>query len=112
MKCCDLTSGLLRNKIDIERETTAVDNTGGYSSGWSVVLSVYAAIQPVNGFEKLHSMQLKTNVSHKMYLRYTNNITTKDRIIYDNREFQIRAVINVEERSKWLEIIANEGEVN
>lgn len=112
MKCCDLSSGQLRHRITFEVENTAEDNTGGLVSGWSVHLVTRANIVPLSGNELLHSQQLKTNVTHKMYLRFAKTITTKMRIKFDDREFQIRAAINMEERSRWLEISAMEGQVN
>ena len=112
MKCCDLTSGMLRHKVVIEREVITQDSVGGYSSAWATHKTVYAAIKPTGGSERLHAMRLESNISHKVYLRYTADITPKDRIIYNGREMQIRAVINVEERNKWLELLCSENQVN
>lgn len=112
MKCCDLTSGMLRHKITIERESQVQDNVGGYSSSWSTLSQPFAFIKPMSGNERFWANRLESNLTHRIFLRYITDITTKDRIIYDGREFQIRAIINVEERDKWLELHCVEGQVN
>lgn len=112
MKCCDLNSGLLRNKIVIERETITKNNVGGYDSSWSTHLTPFAFIKPLSGSEVVRHRQLQSDISHKIYMRYEQDIIAKDRIKYGTREFQIRAVINIEERDKWLELICVEGPVN
>ena len=54
-------------------------------------------------------MQLEASVSHRFTMRYRNDITAKNRLKFGTRVFNIRAVINVKERNKWLEIDADEG---
>ncbi|HJD65458.1 MAG TPA: head-tail adaptor protein [Rickettsia endosymbiont of Diachasma alloeum] len=41
-------------------------------------------------------------------MRQSQNITTKMRILFKEREFEIKRIINVEEKSKFLNIIALE----
>lgn len=111
MKCCDLTSGLLRHQITIERETKTKDGVGGYSSSWDTHLQPYSYIKPVSGFERLQAMRLEASISHKIYIRYVADISPNDRIIFNSRQMQIRAIINIEERNKWLELTCDEGVV-
>ena len=112
MKCCDLTSGLLRHQITIQRESKTKDAVGGYDgSTWATHLQPYAYIKPVSGFERLQAMKLEATISHKIYIRYVADISPNDRIVFNSRTMQIRAIINIEERDKWLELTCDEGVV-
>ena len=54
-------------------------------------------------------MRLEANTTHRIFIRYRDDFDTSDRINYAGRLMQIRAVINIEENNKWLEIYADEG---
>lgn len=110
MKCCELFAGKLRTKITIERETSTPDSQGGQSLAWSTHATIKAYLKPMSGGERLQAMRLEANQTHRIYIRYRDDLLTTDRIVIGNRKFQIRALINIEERNKWIEIYADEGE--
>lgn len=111
MNCCDLTAGKLRNVIDIERETETSLPGGGASVAWNVIASPRAYMKPMSGGERLQAMRLEASVTQRIFIRYRSDIKTSDRINYKGRLMQIRALINLEERNKWLEIYADEGQI-
>lgn len=110
MKCCDLTAGKLRHVIDIERETKTPDGIGGSYLDWSVVASPRAYIKPMSGGERFHAMRIEANITHRIYIRYQTGLREGDRINFNGRLMQIRALINLEEKNRWLEIYADEGQ--
>lgn len=55
-------------------------------------------------------MRIEANVTHRIFIRYRSDILTSDRINYNGRLMQIRALINIEERNRWIEIYADEGQ--
>lgn len=109
MKCCDVYAGMLRNRIIIERETDAPNDSGGQSIVWSTFKKVKAFIKPKSGTERVRGMQLESPLTHTIVIRYTKDLLTKDRINYNGRYMQIRAIVNVEERNRWLELSCEEG---
>lgn len=109
MKCCDLTAGMLRNKITTERKTLAPDGIGGHVVTWPVVKSLRAFIKPLTGGESLQANRLESKLSHRVFIRYVSDIETIDRINFNGRYFQIRAIINIEERNRWIELHCEEG---
>lgn len=110
MKCCDLTSGKLRNPIELQREVKTPDGGGGSTLVPTTFANVRAFIKPISGGERFHAMRLEANVTHRIFIRYRADLKASDRIKYGTREFQIRAVLNIEERNRWLEIYADEGQ--
>ena len=109
MKCCDLTAGKLRHQITIEREQPVSDGAGGSYLTWATVATPRAFVDPMSGGERLQAMRLEATITHRIYIRYRDDIRTGDRINFDGRLMQIRAPIDLEERNRWLEIHADEG---
>jgi len=102
-------AGRLNKRINIEREIRSSDGAGGSNSTWSQIKSIFAEIKPVSGREVVNSQRLQAQLTHKIIVRFTTDIRPSDRIEYNGRFFNIRAIINVEEQNKWLEIMADEG---
>jgi SPP1 family predicted phage head-tail adaptor len=107
-----ISDGLLRHRIAIEAGTRTPDAGGGTSNPWAApttVAEVWAAIQPLQGDERLRAQQLQSRVTHKIVLRYRPDIRTSHRVNFNGRIFNIRSVINLDERSRWLELMCEEG---
>jgi SPP1 family predicted phage head-tail adaptor len=111
MKCCDITPGSLRHTIKIQRQTYVSDNAGGGTNTWTDYTTQRAYIKPLSGNERLYSMRLEANTTHRIFIRYRADLSTSDRINFNGRLMQIRALINLEEANRFLEIYADEGVV-
>ena len=109
MKCCDFTSGMLRHSIVIERETDTPNESGGQSIVWSTHKKVKSFIKAKSGSERVRGMQLESPLTHTITFRYIEDITTKDRVNFNGRLMQIRAVVNVEEANRWTQLSVEEG---
>ncbi len=110
MKCCDINAGRMRHRVVVERATKTPDGAGGYALSWAAVATIWADVRPVSGNERYLSMRVEDDVSHTILTRYRNDILPSDRLSFDSRLMQVKSVINVEERSRYLEIKAVEGE--
>ncbi len=107
VRACDL-----RHKISIQRANPTADDGGGHTDPWenpTTVATARACIEPLKGDERLKAMQLEDKVSHKITLRYQAGISAQHRVLFGGRVFNIRAVVNLEERNRWLQIFAEEG---
>jgi len=111
MKCCDIESGKLRHKVSVQRLNRIDAGGGSYNVEWETFASPYAWIKPLSGTESLFGMQLEDTITHDIIIRYkaSRTITPENRIKFGSRLFNIRSVINVEERNRWLQIRAEEG---
>ncbi|MGB1540582.1 MAG: phage head closure protein [Rickettsiales bacterium] len=102
----------LRHRIEIESPVLTPIGGGQYDLGWSNFATVWAAIEPAQSrivnVEKLRDEQLETPVSHRIRLRFMEGITTKMRIVFGGRVFNIRSVINPDERNEFLLLLAEE----
>jgi len=109
VKCCEFTSGMFKHNITVQRQTYVPDGAGGGVNTWAAYKTIRAFIKPVSGSERLYSMRLEANVTHRIFIRYRSDITTTDHIMYRGRLMQIRALINLEEANRFIEIYADEG---
>jgi SPP1 family predicted phage head-tail adaptor len=109
MKCCELKAGHLIHRIIIEQPVETPDGIGGSSVVWTQVAEIRAKVKPVSGSERLWAKRKEADITHKIYTRYANWLTPDMRVNFNGRIMEIDAVINMEERNRWIEITAFEG---
>lgn len=105
---CTYLPGTMKHRVTLQSISRVSDGQGGYTESWTDVADLWASIEPVKGYEKYQAMQVQTPVSHKMVIRYRSGVTTKNRILYGSRVFDIKEVLNVNEDGRFLQIKALE----
>jgi SPP1 family predicted phage head-tail adaptor len=109
LKCCDLSAGALREPLTFQRRQTQSDGIGGTSLEWNDLFHTKADVRPLSGREALMGMQREASVTHRIFIRYREDLLPSDRIIMRTKPMQIIAIINVEMRNRWLELQCLEG---
>ena len=109
-KAACLSASDLTHRITIQAITEASDGAGGFTASWADFTQAWCSIRPLKGYERFQAGQKETPVTHKIKMRYQAGITTKHRILYGTRVFNIKEILNVEERNITLEILALEGQ--
>jgi SPP1 family predicted phage head-tail adaptor len=109
MKCCDMMASMLREKLTIQREVLTQDDLGGDVKTWSNIGTTYGHVRPTGGGERVFAQQLEANITHKITIRYRENIEAADRILLRGVPLQIRNILNLEMRDKWLELSCESG---
>lgn len=110
-----MRAGSLRHRLTIQTASTGRDSFGAGDQGpWIDDKTIWGGIWPLSGNEYFNSQQVKSNVSHKLRIRYTtlsngSRITSKNRIKYNSdRYFNIISIINPDERNIYLDLMCNE----
>jgi len=112
-KCINF--GDFKRRVIIEEPAKVSDGMGGNTVTWSTVFTAWCSIKPLSGRERMTAMKMEAQITHKIMMRYDSRVTTKLRINYsDNgsgtdRIFNIVEVINIDEESRFLEVLAVEG---
>lgn len=99
--------GEFKHPIKIQRKVTGVDEDNIPISEWSDLLSTRAKIKNISGYEKIIA-QADTSIDKKrFYIRYKKglDLTTKDRIFYNNKAYNITYVSDIEDLNKYFEIV-------
>lgn len=100
--------GRLRHRIRIEEQLRTPDGIGGAASVWTPVAEVWAEITPLAGREVSASGGIEGRVTHELRLRHRDGVTPAMRAVLGARVFEIRAVVDVGERRRFLRLLAEE----
>ena len=92
----------------MEQVTRLGDGGGGASENWTVVASLWAALLPLRGDEGLDADALSGTLTHEVWLRYRRDVVPQMRLRAGSRIFEIRSVIDVGERGRWLRLLCEE----
>ncbi len=103
--------GRLRHRLTIEEVTRTPDGGGGASESWSSIATVWASITPTGGAEAIDADALAGRLSHEVVFRYRPGVEPAMRLRYGARLFEIAAVIDVDERKRWLKCLCMERDL-
>ena len=94
-----------------ERVTRTPDGGGGSTNSWASQGSLNIIMLPASGSEPFVAERLQTEVTHRAYLLYddASTITTKDRIVFEGRYFNIIEFIDIAEGQMWIKAGLKEG---
>lgn len=101
--------GGLRHRVILQRRIEVADAGGGVSLGWTDIAGLPAEIMPLAGSERVQEMRVQPVQNFLIRLRYRDDVTPADRLLFGQRVLNIRSVRNVNERSQWLECRCEEG---
>lgn len=106
----NLTS-CLRKIVTIQKPNAQEDGIGGMIEKWDDFITVRAEVQALydkGSGEGFSAMQMMDNSFYRFRIRYLEGVKTNMRIIYNEKTFYIKRIINQDERNIALVIIAQE----
>lgn len=103
--------GSLRRRVTIERPVLTPVEGGEQTVNWIPVAHVFAEIRAMAGREDLAADALAGTVTHRVRMRYRPGVTADMRLTWGNRHFNIRAVLDPDERKRWLVCICEEQRI-
>lgn len=98
----------LCKKIFIQEKTNIEDGFGGFMESWRTIKSTWAEIKPLTASDKYEASKIEEKITHLITIRYFLNLKTNHRILYQDRVFNIRGIVNPFENNKIQEIKAEE----
>lgn len=99
-----MNPGKLNKRVQIMKFDQISDGGGGFEEGLVPVKKVWANISPVSGREKWQAQQAQSEITHKVTIRYTEEVNRSHIISFNNKNFDIQYLINVDEENRFLEI--------
>lgn len=105
--------GAMRHSIILENPGTATaDGDGGYTQTFTALdpSPVRASIMPASArdLERVAAGTVVSSATHLVTMRYHADVTTKTRITFGTRTFNVVGVMNPEERNIWTVVMAVE----
>jgi SPP1 family predicted phage head-tail adaptor len=104
-----IQSGKLRHAIEIQKRTMTSSGMGlNDTETWTKRHSTRAEFINVGGRFKVESMRVEMQIDCIWRIRYLSNIDKSDRIKFGDRYFEIKHILNPEERNIELKIYCEE----
>jgi SPP1 family predicted phage head-tail adaptor len=102
--------GRLRERITIQRRSNS-RNEYGEENLWTDIATVWAGVEPLSGREFFTALQAQADVTTRIVCRYASEIasvTPKDRIKHGAVYFDIRSVIDPQNRHRELQFMCTQ----
>ena len=103
-----INPGRLNKRVNILRYKETEDELANIISTLSLYKKVWAEIRPLRGNEQLEHYKTTSKLMYKITIRNTD-ITEKDVIEYQGRQFLINYIVNPLEASYYLELMCTES---
>lgn len=103
-----MRAGRLRQRVTLVSVADVRAADGTVSQSETDLDTVWAEIAPIRGQEFFAAQTVQSNVSVKITIRYYTGLSTKHRIRFGTRMYDIRDVINWQERNVFIELMCTE----
>ena len=101
--------GMLRHRVRIQESVLSSDGAGGFTEAWQDVADtpeVSAAITVMSTSEQLRFYQQEVTVTHRLVLRYRDDLNPGMRLLRGNMAYDIVSAADRDGRQEYLEILA------
>lgn len=98
----------LDKRITIQNKQITQDNFGGEIISWKDYKIIWANICPKSLKNSVNYFKFETNITHIITVRFLNEIDINFRILYNDRIFNIKSIINIKEKNQYYEILCEE----
>ena len=106
-----MRAGTLRETIVVQTPTETADATGEPVATWATHITRRAAVEDKSASERWAGTERLSEATHRFRIRYDTTAittTTKMRISYDSRLFDILSVTNIGTRDREIHMMATE----
>ena len=97
-----------RHLIEIKEKVFVDDGYGGQTETLELVCKTWAAIWPVNAKEMRENMRTESKATHTVPVRFRPGIKHAMIVCFGIRTFEIKGIINFEERNIVLDLVCEE----
>lgn len=103
-----MNPGKLNKRITLQCPKSVRDDEGIVTEEWTDVATVWAAVEPLRGREYFAAAAVNQENTVRFRMRYRPGVTARMRLLYDRRVFDIKSVIDVNERHQEILLMCEE----
>ncbi len=103
-----MNPGKFNKRITLQCPKSVRDDEGIVTEEWTDVATVWAAVEPLRGREYFAAAAVNQENTVRFRMRYRRGVTARMRLLYDNRVFDIKSVIDVNERHQEMLLMCQE----
>ena len=100
--------GGLRHRVEIQKFTNVADGMGGNTATWTTEDAVRAAVWPISVNEQLRSASPTMVATHRIQIRYFEDIKPSWRVKFGSRYFSIVSIIDKDEKHAQMDLLCRE----
>lgn len=104
----DCVIGSLRHRVTIERPVRTASEGGTATITWTGIGSAFARIEAVSGREIELADGVAGRVTHKVLIRYRDDVLPEMRLAAGAQVYLIRAALDTDGRRRWLKCLCEE----
>ena len=97
-----MDAGMLKHRVTLERLVETPDLGGGLTITWNEVTTIWASIESVRAAMRNLAQQSRETVTHRIILRYRDDVASGWRFRKGNRTFRIITVHDPDETGRYL----------
>jgi len=95
-------AGRLRHRLFLQRAATADDGSGGFTTAWVELAAFWGAIETISGRETAGSDAVKAEATHRIVIRYRDDVGPAKRLRFYARVFEIISAADPDGRRRRL----------
>lgn len=106
-----MRTGLLRHQVTLQQLVAGsppVNPIGEPDEAWTDIATVAAAIEPLRGRELIAAQAAQSEATGQIRIRYRSGVTTKFRVKFGTRFYDILGVVNNRELNWELLLLVKE----
>lgn len=109
-KVIKIAAGALRHRLKVQERSEATDSDGGVTPTWSTKATVWAAIDPGVGTERIHGQSVDSTKTFTITMRHYAGLDPTYRLVRvsDNRAFNIIDVSDPQELGSVMTVTCRE----
>lgn len=104
-----MSSGELDERVSLQRLTPKRDGAGGATETWAEYAEVWAKVRPMTGRERENAARTEALSDYVVKIRYRADVRAADRIVWRDRELNVRFMKDRGPRELYLELEAQMG---
>ncbi|MGH6770075.1 MAG: phage head closure protein [Xanthobacteraceae bacterium] len=101
-------AGELRHRLVLEAPVETPDGAGGVTRSFAVLATLWAKVTPVSVRERMEAAARGATVTHRIVIRFRDDVTTRHRLRAGARIFRIVALRDQDGRGLFTTIDAEE----
>ncbi|WP_436640006.1 phage head closure protein [Microbaculum sp. FT89] len=100
--------GRLRSRVTLQAPVDADDGAGGTTRSWQDVATLWARVEPLRASERVEAERIEAAVDIRVTIRWRPDVGPAMRLSFGTRVFEIRGLIDREERHRYLDCLCEE----
>lgn len=94
--------GSFRHEMRLQQAALTPDGAGGHFESWTEIATLFAKVEPVAATARFGAAQEHETVTHRITLRFRNDLQSGMRLVRSGRIFRIVNVHDPDETGRYL----------